>query len=187
MPRMRAMTLTALLSAAAGVLMLLNFPIPFFPPFVKMDLSNVPALVAVLAVGPGAGVMVELIKNLINIAQTTTGGVGEMASFIIGTALVLPAGLMYRHTRGIVRSLAAGTVSSVVVSAFANYYVLIPLYSRFIPMDALLAMYRAAIPAADTLPRVILFSVVPFNIIKCAVVSAITCYLARRLEKIGRI
>lgn len=181
--RVREITLTSLLAAASTVLFFFSFPLPFFPPFVKMDFSNVPALVAAFVIGPWAGAAVELIKNLINLMRTSTGGVGELAAFLIGCAYVIPAGALYRAGRSTIVSLAVGTLLSVITAALANYLILIPLYSKFFPMEALIAMYSAAIPIADTLPKVILFSVVPFNIIKCALVAAVTQIAARRILK----
>lgn len=180
--RIRTLTCTALLSAVASVLFFLSVPIPLFPSFVKMDLSNVPALIASFAIGPAAGAMVELIKNLTNVPSTTTGGVGELAAFLIGVALVLPAGIMFKR-RGMAISLVFGSAVSVAAAAAANYFILIPLYSNFIPIDKMIQMYSAAIPAADSLERVILFSVVPFNIIKCAIVSSLAYLITRKMLK----
>ena len=93
---------TAILSAAATVLMFLSFPIPFLiPPFIKMDFSELPALLAAFSLGPVSGVMVCLVKNLINLLFTTTSGVGELCNFLLGICFVIPAGWIYqvRKTR----------------------------------------------------------------------------------------
>lgn len=176
-----------MLATLASILMFMNFAIPIFPSFIKMDVSDAPALIAAFAIGPHAAVMVELIKNAINLTHSATGGIGELANFTIGCAFVVPAGLIYRKNRtlgGAVAGMLAGVLIMTVAASFANYYVLIPLYSHFIPMDTLIGMYKAINPYADTLFKVILMSVVPFNILKGAVVTILTLCLYKRLSKI---
>ena len=87
----RYLTVTAMLSAVAYILMFLDFSVPFMPAFIKMDLSELPALIGSFAMGPLCGVVVCLIKNVLHLFITTTGGVGELSNFILGVAFVLPA------------------------------------------------------------------------------------------------
>lgn len=183
----RGITTTALLGAVAAILMFLNFPLPIFPAFVKMDVSDAPALIAAFAMGPAAGVAVELIKNAVNLTHTSTGGVGELANFCIGSAFVVPAGLLYRRRKDIRRAvevLIVGTLTMTAAASVANYFVLIPLYSNFIPMETIIGMYRAIIPCADTLPKIILLSVVPFNLLKGLLVSLLTFALYKKLSRV---
>ena len=94
----RYLTLVAIFSAISFGLMFLDFAIPaVIPSFVKMDFSELPALIASFALGPTAGVLVCFIKNLIHLSITTTSGVGELANFLIGAALVFPAGMIYKY------------------------------------------------------------------------------------------
>lgn len=182
----RTITVTALLAAVASVLMFINFALPLFPPFIKMDISDVPALIASFAIGPHAGVLVELIKNTINLTHSSTGGVGELANFSIGCAFVVPAGQLYRRNktmRGAMIGLSAGLFCMTFVASVANYYVLIPLYSHFVPLEAILGMYRAINPYANTLLRAILMSVVPFNLLKGALASVLTLCVYKRLSQ----
>ena len=95
----RYLTVTAMLSAVAYILMFLDFSVPFMPAFIKMDLSELPALIGSFAMGPLCGVVVCLIKNVLHLFITTTGGVGELSNFILGVAFVLPAGLIYKHKK----------------------------------------------------------------------------------------
>lgn len=183
----RTLTTTALLAAIASILMFVNFALPLFPAFIKMDVSDVPALIASFAIGPGAGVAVEFIKNAINLTHTATGGVGELANFTIGCAYVVPAGLLYRRNKTMRSALGAlylGIVVMTATAALANYFVLIPLYSRMIPLDTLIGMYQAVNPYADTLPKVILTNVVPFNILKGSLVAFLTFALYKRLSPV---
>ena len=97
----RKLTGTAMLSAVAYVLMFLEFPIPFLiPPFIKMDFSELPALLASFAYGPLWGVAVCLIKNLIHLMNTQSGGVGELSNFILGAVFVATAGIIYIKLTG---------------------------------------------------------------------------------------
>ena len=92
----RYMSVTAMLSAVAFILMFLDFSVPFMPAFIKMDLSELPALIGAFSMGPVCGILICLIKNVLHLFITTTGGVGELSNFLLGVAFVLPAGLIYR-------------------------------------------------------------------------------------------
>ena len=92
----RYLTVTAMLSSVAYVLMFIDFPIPFLiPSFIQMDISELPALVGSFAMGPMCGILICLVKNLLHLFITTTGGVGELSNFLLGIAFVLPAGIIY--------------------------------------------------------------------------------------------
>ena len=140
---LRTLTVMAVLSALAVVLSYLEIPLPFFAFWIKLDFANVPALMAAFAFGPLAGVGVLAITNIFHaILRGATNGIGELANFIMGAALILPAGLIYkrdynlRHTRlGAWVGSGAGTVVSVVTALVTNVYVLIPLYSRLFHID----------------------------------------------------
>jgi Predicted membrane protein len=168
----------------SSVLMFFNFALPLFPAFLKMDLSDAPALIAAFALDPRAGVMVAFVKNAINLTHTATGGIGELANFSIGLAFVLPAGFLYRREKTLRRAISAmgvGVLTMTAAAAVANYFVLLPLYSRFFPLDAIIDMYRAVNPYANTLWKVVLMSIVPFNLIKGFFVSLLTFGLYKRL------
>ena len=183
----RMLTTTALLGAISSILLFLNFALPIFPSFIKMDVSDAPALIASFALGPQYGAFVELVKNLINLTHTTTGGIGELANFTIGCAYVLPAGLIYRRNKTLrtaVRAIALGVVSMTVVAALMNYFVLIPLYSKLMPLETIISMYQAINPYADTLGKVVLMSIVPFNILKGTITGILTFALYKRLSPI---
>lgn len=95
----RKIAMTGVLAAIATVLMFLHFQLPFMPSFISLDFSELPALIAAFTLGPVSGVAVCFVKNLVLLSQTITGGVGELSNFIIGSAFVVPAGLIYRHHR----------------------------------------------------------------------------------------
>ena len=175
-----------ILSAIAGALMFLEIPLWFAPSFYKLDFSDIVALLGGFALGPVAGTIVELIKNLLHILikGTTTGFVGEMANFLTGCALVLPAALFYRHKRTkkiAVIGLILGTVCLAVLGAFLNYYILIPVYSKFLPIDAIIEMGKSINPKITDLKMLIVWAVVPFNLFKGAVDSVIVLIFYKRL------
>jgi len=89
----KVLTRIAILSAVAFILMLFEFPLPFIPFFYKMDFSEAAVLIGGFAMGPGAAVVIEALKNLLYfwIHGSMTGGVGEIANFIVGCALCVPA------------------------------------------------------------------------------------------------
>ena len=185
----RRMVWTALLSAVAAVLMYIDMAVPVFPRFLKLDLSDLPALVAAFAWGPAAGVFTELIKNLIHSLTTSTAGVGELANFLVGSALSVPAGMIYRRNRtrkGALAALAVGTLSMTVTAALANYFFLLPFYSNFLPLEKIIAMSSAAIPAIHDMGTLVLFAVVPFNLLKGVVVSLATVQLYKRISTLIR-
>ena len=97
--RVRYMTSTALLSAVAFVLQFFEFSIPLMPAFIKMDISDLPELIGAFALGPVSGVLVALIKNLIHLPLSHTGGVGELCNFLLGACFALTAGLIYKHNK----------------------------------------------------------------------------------------
>jgi len=175
----------ALLSVISFVIMFIEFPLPLFPPFLKIDLSDIGALVGAFAFGPLAGMAVELLKNILHLMRTSTGGVGELANFIVGAALVVPAGFIYKRNKSMKTALiglAVGTITMGLVGAFANYYILIPFYENFMPIDQIIGMAQAANSLIVDLNSYILYAVIPFNILKGIVVSVLTLLIYKRIS-----
>ena len=168
----RKIAITALLSAVATILMFLSFPLPFLiPPFIKMDFSELPSLLAAFSMGPISGVAVCLVKNLINLLFTTTGGVGELCNFLMGVCFVLPAGWIYRvkKTRGgALLASAIGAVSMAVLSVPVNYFISYPFYTSFMPLDVIIGMYQKLVPSVDGLLSCLLLFNMPFSLLKGA-------------------
>ena len=182
------MTKIGLLAALAGVLMLFEFPLWFAPPFYELDLSELPVLIGTLALGPLAGVFIELVKILLNLAMngTVTFGVGEAANFLIGCAFILPVGLIYKKYpsfKGLSIGLGVGIISLCAVGALANYFLLLPVYSVAfgIPLDGLVAMGSAVNPAITNMATFILWAVVPFNLLKGTLISLLGYILYKKV------
>ena len=161
---------TAILSAVATVLMFVSFPIPFLsPPFVKMDFSELPALLAAFSMGPISGLMVCLVKNLINLLFTTTSGVGELCNFLLGACFVIPTGLIYkaRKTRsGALLAAGIGAVAMALLSVPVNYFISYPFYTSFMPLDTIIGMYQELLPSVDGLLACLLIFNMPFTLLK---------------------
>lgn len=178
---------TSMLSVIAFVLMMLESQVPFFPEFLKLDLSDLPALIAGLAMGPLAGISVEAVKNILHLLMTTTGGVGELANFLVGSSMVVPAALIYQHKKDKMTALIGlmtGVAVMAVVGALANYYILLPFYSTFFPIDAIVEMSSKANPAIKDLWSLILYGIVPFNLFKGLVLSVLTLAIYKRISRI---
>lgn len=181
----RRLTSTAVLAALATALMFLEFSVPLVPSFLKYDFSDLPALIAAFGVGPLAGVAVELIKNLIHLPMTGTGGVGELANFLVGASFVLPAGLVYKFIKGRKGALIGalcGAVCAALLSLPVNYWLTYPVYTKFMPMDVILGLYQAINPAATTLWRALLMFNLPFTFIKCLINVVITFIVYKKIS-----
>ncbi len=184
----RSIAVIGILSAFAAGLMFIETLVPFTPGFLKLDVSELPVLLGTFALGPVAGIIIELLKNLIHfIMKSSTGGVGELANFIVGTAFLVPAGIIYRLRKNKTHALlgmAAGTVTMAIVGAAVNYWFLIPVYVSVMgfPLDAIIGMGTAAMPAIVDLKTLILYGVVPFNLFKGIVISVLTLLLYKRVS-----
>jgi riboflavin transporter FmnP len=185
------MTKIAILTAISAVIMLLEFPLPFAPSFYELDLSETVILMGGFAMGPMAAVMMELLKNILNLLMngTITAGVGEFANFAMGCALVVPAAVIYKYKKtikGAILALCVGVLSLVVVGAFVNYFIMIPAYVALagFPLDAILGMAKEVNPLVGSLESMIVFAVMPFNLVKGIICSVLNLLLYKRLSKI---
>lgn len=181
----RFIVMTGVLSAMAAVLMMLSFSVPFMPSFIKMDLSELPALIASFSMGPISGVMVCLIKNLINLPMTTTGGVGELSNFLLGVCLVLPAGLVYRfrkNRRAAFLAALAGSAIMGLASLPLNYFLTYPIYAKILPIEAIVGMYQAIFPGVDGLFSCLLIFNVPYTFLKGLIDTLLTFVLYKRIS-----
>ena len=187
----RNMVSIAMLAAVAVILMLFEVPLPFLPPFYKIDASELPVIIGAFAMGPWAGVLIELVKVLLNLLLdgTTTVFVGEFANFLIGCAYIVPASIVYYHKKtkkNAMTGLILGTVTCAVVGCLLNAYLLLPAYSKAFHMeiDALIAMGTAVNKSINSMFTFVLFATAPLNILKCGLVSAITMLIYKPISRI---
>ena len=181
-------TRIALLAAISAVLFLPTFTIPIIG-FYKLDLSNLPVLLGGFSMGPLAGLIILGIKSLTGLITTTSGGVGELADFLLGSALMLPAVLIYRmnkNRKSALIGMTVGTASLTVCGVLANAWLLIPFYVTVMhfPLDAIVKTFTDIIPFVDSLEKMLIFITAPFNILKGVVLSAVTFLLYRHLSPI---
>jgi len=186
-----SLTVMAMLGGISVVLMLLDFPLWFAPPFYKLDFSEVPVLIGAFALGPAAGIIIEMIKILLNfvINFTDTAGVGEIANFLIGCSMVVPAAFIYHRNKKLksaITGLITGTLCMVILGSFMNAFVLIPAYAYFfkMPIDSLIEMGTKVNPAISNMKTFIFYAVAPFNLFKGVLVSLITLLLYKRLSRV---
>ena len=187
----RGIAQIGILGAIAFILMMLEFPLWFAPGFYQLDLSELPVLIGGFAMGPAAGILVELVKVVLYffIHGSSTLGVGDLANFIIGCALIVPASLIYAHRKtkkNAVIGMAAGTLVMTVIGSLINAFVLLPLYATAfgLPMEKLVGMGTAVNPSITSLATFVLFAVAPFNFVKGAVVSILTMLIYKKVSPI---
>ena len=183
----RAIAMTGMLSAIAFILMYLQFNVPLMPSFIAMDLSELPALIGSFAMGPVSGAVICLVKNLLHLMRTSTGGVGELSNFILGASFVITAGIIYKKKktkRGAMIGSLIGAIVMAVFSVFSNYFLVYPVYTNFMPMEAIIAAYQALNPHVDSLLDCLIVFNMPFTFIKGMISVVITLLVYKRLSPI---
>ena len=167
-----------ILSGISIVLMqILEFPIPFMPPFLKFDFSTLPAL----------GIAIAFIKAALHLLRTDTGGVGELADFLASGSLVLVSSLIYKRIKtrkGAVLGLVLGAIAMAIVGGLANYFILIPFYTNVMPMEQIISLCGKANPLITNTLGYVLYGAIPFNLIKALLLSIITFVLYKQISKI---
>ena len=178
----------AILASISYLLMFVQMPIPIAPPFMKVDLADVPALIGGFAMGPWYGVLIQLIKNVLNLSKTMTGGVGELSNFVVGSTFVLVSSLIYRNKKtrkNSVLALVLGIVAMSAVATLSNAFVVFPIYGEVMNLE--LEAFVAMIPGNNLVSNyftMMVFAVAPFNLIKGAVEAIITQLLYKRISPI---
>lgn len=186
----RDLVIVGLFSALAYVLMLLESP--GYLGFLRIEFSDVPAILGGLGLGPAAGVFIELIKNIIKALSTKTIGAGELANFVVGSAYVLPLSIIYRKWKGKHRLLTGyvvGTVTMCVAGMIVNYFVTLPLYSNmFGGVDALIgfvgSMTSGFLPEINSLWKIIIIGITPFNVLKGIMMAVVSYYVFKLVKKL---
>jgi riboflavin transporter FmnP len=178
-----------MLTAAAVVLQYLEVPIPFIPSFIKLDFSDLPELIGAFAYGPLAGVVIALIKNLIHLAVSQSGYIGELSNFILGAVFSGVAGLIYQKHRTMKGALVGGVVGAIVMALISfpsNLYIVYPFYYNFMPKEVVLQAYQTSVPAMKSIEQSLLVFNLPFTFIKgllCVVISMLIYKPLRPLLK----
>lgn len=192
--RTRTIAQVAMLGAVAGVLMNLEVPLPFLAPsFYQLDFSEIPPLIGSFAMGPVAGIFIELVKILVHLVTkgSITAGIGDVANFLFGCSYIIPAGLIYRyhHKKSRVHAvvgMAAGVILTTVLACFVNVYFLLPAYSTFMPIDQIIQMGAAIHSGVNNLFTFAIMILVPFNLFKYTLTSVIVFFIYKRIRVILR-
>ena len=183
--RVQMITLVGVFAAISTILMFIEMPIPFMPPFLKIDLSGVPILIMGFMYGPLPAIYVTIIKDAIHMLSSQTGCVGEFADMIILCSFSVVSSLLYRKNpsrKGVVISVLAGAATITVVGSLANKFMLIPFYSKIMPLEAIIEACHAVNPMVDSMNAYILFGAAPFNLIKGLILSVLTLLLYNKMS-----
>lgn len=178
---LRAFAVTAIMGAVGFILMLLEFPLPFIiPSFIKLDFSEIPALITAFALGPWYAAAVCLIKNLLHLFMTSSAGVGELSNFLLGAVFVIVCGYIYKYNKSRKTALISCLIGAgvmAIMSVIINYFAVYPAYVKLygMPMEAIIGMYKAILPGADTLVKALLIFNLPFTFLK-GVIDSTVCF-----------
>lgn len=186
----KEITRIGILSAISAILIMINFPIPFFPNIYKIDFSAIPCLLCGFALGPIPGLTCVALSSLLNIlleGGSTTFYIGEITNFLILSSFILTSSFMYKkkHTKeGAVQSLIVSVIVSSLVSIIVNYYFSLPRYETLmnISIDDILLLVPKYFTFIKNKLSFVLFCSFPFNIIKCVCNSIITVLLYKRIS-----
>jgi len=180
----------SLLSVIAFLIMYIELPLPMFPEFLKIDISDLPALLGAFALGPVAGVTIELFKNILHgLLATKTAFVGELANFLVGGVLVFISGYIYKAHKskgGAIGGLLTGVVVMSIFAGVLNYFVILPLYETVLgfPITAVVGMGTLINHNITNLNSFIIWMIIPFNLLKGVIISVLTLALYKRVSPI---
>lgn len=190
----RKIAVIGVFSAIAAILMLFEFPVPFAPPFYKIDFSELPALIGTFAYGPVAGIMIELCKIVLKLLMkgTTTAFVGDLANFAIGCSFLLPASIIYllkKTRKNAVVACVSGTLVMTVVGTAFNAVYLLPKFAQLygMPLDAIIDMGASINPAITNVSSFVIMAVAPLNLLKGTTVSVMTLLIYKKVSPILKV
>lgn len=190
MIRTKDMTKVGMLSVIAFILMYFQLPITFVaPPFMKLDISDLPVLMGAFTMGPVFGIIIAALKNIMHIIfkGTMTAGIGELSNFLISSTFAFVSAYFYRKHRtykGAIISLTLGVLAMTALAMISNYFVVFPLYAKVMPMDAIIEMGSAITPRITGLFSMMIYSVLPFNLIKGFTTSAVMMLVYKKISPI---
>lgn len=180
-------------AAIAALLMYIEFALPFAPGFYELDFSEIPVLICSFSLGPVAGVVCEFVKEMLKLLLkgTSTAFVGDLANFVVGCSFILPASVVYfakKTKTGAIIGMGVGTAVMAVFGSLFNAVYLIPAFSVLfdMPLEVIIGMGTDINPAIVSVNTLVLFAVVPFNLLKGGLVSVVTFFLYKHIERLLR-
>lgn len=188
---MKKTVLISLLATIGFLIMYLAFPLPLMPTFLTLDFSDLPALIGAIVLGPGAGIAIEAIKNVLHVllvGSLTVVPIGELANFIAGSALILVCWFFYKRKPSFLSlaiGMVVGTLFMTAVMAVANYYIILPGYAMFLGISAesVISLSQAANHNINSLITYIVYGVMPFNLIKGIALTVLVLPVYARLKQ----
>lgn len=182
----RELTTVAILAAISAVLFMIEIPIVLF---YKLDLSHLPVLLGAFSMGPVAGTMILLVKSILGLLHSSSQGVGELADFIMGFAMMLPAALIYQRNKtrkGAIIGMVVGTVAATIAAVFTNLYIMIPFYGVILgkSVEEIVGFGASIVPAVDSTWKFVLLITAPFNLFKWIVISILDALMYKPLSPI---
>ena len=178
-----------MLTAAAVVLQYIEFAIPIMPSFIKLDFSDLPELIGAFAYGPLAGIIIALLKNLIHMAVSQSGFIGELSNFLLGAVFAGVAGVVYKKNQTKKGALLGGLLGAACMAAVSlpsNLFIIYPLYYNVMgfPEPAILGMYQALLPAVKNMVQALLIFNVPFTLIKGLICVGVSMLIYKPLSPV---
>ncbi len=187
--KLRRLTMAALCGAVSFVLMYFSFSVPVLSPFAEFDFSALPELIGGFILGPLGAIEIIVVKIGLKLLFKGSSSLltGEAINFILSVAYVLPAVFYYRRhktKKGAVIGLAMGTLIAVLASIPANVYLTFPIYIKLYGMnwEGIIEICSAVNPWIKSIPTMVAFSIVPFNLISRVVTALITLLVYKRLS-----
>ncbi len=188
----KTMTKISVLGVISFILMYFKFPIAWLaPPFLKLDISDLPSLLGAFALGPMAGVLIQLLKNILNLVfeGTTTAFVGEFVNFFSGSVFAFIAGMIYfrkKDLKNAIIGMVSGIIAMTAIMAISNYYVIFPLYAKLFgwPIEKLVEMGTAVTDRVVNLKTMIVYTVIPFNLVKGFLTALVTTIIYKKISPI---
>lgn len=179
----------AMLTAIAFILQYIEIPIPIMPGFIKFDFSDLPAVIGAFAYGPLAGVIIELLKNLIHLPVSQSAFIGELSNFILGAVFAFVTGFIYKKNKTKTGALLGGIAGAIVMGVFSivsNYLVIYPMYYKVLnfPEEAILGMYQAILPSVQNILECLIVFNLPFTVVKGLISVVITFIIYKPLSPI---
>lgn len=187
--KLRNLVKVGILAAMSFILMFFQFPIPVAPPFMKVDLADVPALIGGFSMGPVYGILIQLIKNILNLSKTSTYGVGEVSNFVVGGLFVFVSSSIYKRKKtkkNATIAMVCGVLVMSLAATLSNAFVIFPLYGKAMGVDmgAFVAMTQKTNALVKSYFTMMVFAIVPFNLIKGFIEILVTKLLYKHVSGI---
>ena len=178
------MTRIAILTAIASILFLIEIPVVAF---YKLDLSNIPVLLGTFSMGAVPGLIILFLKSAIGLLHSSSAGVGELADFIMGAALILPAALIYHRNKtrkSAIIGMLIGTLCTAIAGVLVNKFIMLPFYMGAFHMDMQGILDFARVTGGGTEWKLLLLITGPFNLLKGTVLCIVTGLIYKPLSPI---